>query len=55
MHILDKKIIHTRQGQHNRYMVQWEGLAPTESTRVIAGELMNHDLVMWKQFEDNNL
>ena len=31
-HILDKKIIHTPQGQYNRYLVQWEGLTPKKST-----------------------
>ena len=32
VHILDKETLHTRQGQYNRYLVQWEGLAPTKST-----------------------
>ena len=36
-------------------MVQWEGLALVESTWVIAGDLMNLNLVTWKQFEDSNL
>ena len=54
-HILDKKIIHTLQGQYNRYLVQWEGLEPIEITSVRVEELMNLDPVMWKQFEDNNL
>jgi hypothetical protein len=29
VHILDKKTLHTQQGQYNRYLVQWEGVAPT--------------------------
>ena len=35
-------------------MVQSDGLAPTESTWVMMGNLMNLDLVKWKQFEDIN-
>ena len=53
-HILDKETLHTRQGQYNRYLVQWEGLAPTESTWITEGGLWNLDHVKWKQFEDNN-
>ena len=46
-HILDKKTIHTQQGQYNRYLVQWEGLEPIESTWITEGDLMKLDLVKW--------
>ena len=36
-------------------MVQWEGLAPIESTCIIVEDLMNLNPAMWKQFENNNL
>ena len=32
VHILDEETLRTQQGQYNRYLVQWEGLAPSEST-----------------------
>ena len=35
MHNLDKKTLHTGQGQCNWYLVQWEELAPTKSTWII--------------------
>jgi hypothetical protein len=54
-HILDKKTLHTRHGQYNRYLVQWEGLAPKESTWITEGDLLNLDPIKWKQFEDSNL
>ena len=53
--ILDKKAIQTRQGQYNRYLVQWEGFAPEECTWITETELKTLDLVQWQQFEDNNL
>ena len=54
-HILDKKIIHTLQGQNNRYLVQCEGLEPSENTCVTARDLMNLNPITWKKLEDNNL
>ena len=36
-------------------MVQWEGLELVESTWITEGDLLNLDLVNWKQFEDSNL
>jgi hypothetical protein len=55
VHILDKKTLHNRQGQYIQYMVQWEGVAPAESTWITKGELLKIDLSKWKQFEDSNL
>lgn len=46
-HILDKNTIHTRKGEYNRYLVQWESLAPAESTWITEGDLMTLDPVNW--------
>ena len=54
-HILEKESLHNRQGQYNRYLIQWEGLAPTETTWITYGDLLNLDSVKWHQFKDNNL
>ena len=53
--ILDKKTIQTRQGDYNRYLVQWEGLAPTDSTWITEWELQKLDEPKRKLFEDQNL
>ena len=52
-HILDKKTISSRQGEYNRYMVQWEGLAVANNMWITKGDLMKLDPVKWQQFEDN--
>jgi hypothetical protein len=51
VHILDKKTLHTQQGQYNRYLVQWEGIAPTESTWIIEGDLLNLDPIKWQSLK----
>ena len=53
-HILGKETHHARKGQYNRYLFQWEGLTPIESTRIIEGNLLNLDVVKWQKFEDNH-
>ena len=52
--ILDKKTMQTRQGNYNKYLVQWEGLAPTDSTWITERELQQLDAPKWKQFKDQN-
>ena len=53
--ILDKKTVQTHQGEYNRYLVQWEGLAPTDSTWITEWELQKLDEPKRKLFEDRNL
>jgi hypothetical protein len=47
IHILDKKTLHSRLGQYNQYLVQWEGVAPTESTWITEGNLLNLYPIKW--------
>ena len=51
--VLDKNTTHTRHGAYNRYLVQWEGLAPSENTWITENDLITLDRVKWQQFEDN--
>jgi len=37
--VLHKKTINTRQGHYNKYLVQWEGLPPTDSTWITEWEV----------------
>jgi hypothetical protein len=55
VHVLDKKTLHTWQGQYNRYLSQWEGATTTEITWITEGDLLNLDPGKWKQFENSNL
>jgi len=52
--VLDKKTIYNWQEHYNKYLVQWEGLPPTDSMWIIGWEVQRLDLVKWQQFKDTH-
>lgn len=53
--ILDKRVITTRHGNYNRYLVQWEGLPQSSNTWVLESELQKIDNQKLQEFQSVEL
>ena len=49
--VLDMKIVDTRRGRYNGYLIKWKGLLQEDNTWITKEEIRNLDREKWQRFE----